>query len=245
MSRTNNVPWMRIAAEGTAIVVSILLAFSIDAWWGDRNERMRERQVLSALLVELGDNRRIVDEATSIYEQTYRDVFSILDMIEARPAEIDETVLVPLLRNVLAGQTFHLESGTYDGLIAAGELKLVRDDELRAMLAAWPSIVAEWTEEVDIQFRFVRDVMNPYVAERARLRGIGLSLEPFPGSDVLPGLSPSPTGAELGTESLESTGFENLLVLDIEALWYAIRDGKILVTTLSEVEGRIRQYLQQ
>ena len=33
------IPWLRVFAEGAVIVVSILLAFGIDAWWEGRQER--------------------------------------------------------------------------------------------------------------------------------------------------------------------------------------------------------------
>jgi hypothetical protein len=36
----NNIPWKRLSAEGLAIVVSILLAFWIDAWWDTRKDRV-------------------------------------------------------------------------------------------------------------------------------------------------------------------------------------------------------------
>ena len=30
------VPWLRVFVEGVVIVLSILLAFGIEAWWADR-----------------------------------------------------------------------------------------------------------------------------------------------------------------------------------------------------------------
>ena len=46
---TQGIAWKRIAAEGVAIVVSILLAFAIDAAWDASRERAEERQALSGL----------------------------------------------------------------------------------------------------------------------------------------------------------------------------------------------------
>jgi len=37
-----NKPLLRYAAEAAAIVASILLAFTIDAWWEERQERELE-----------------------------------------------------------------------------------------------------------------------------------------------------------------------------------------------------------
>jgi hypothetical protein len=87
--------------------------------------------------------------------------------------------------------------------------------------------------------------MNPCFAERARLRGFGLSLDPFPGSDRLPVLTDSATGAQISADMLRSPGLENLFVLQIEALWYVIRDGEILNATIAELGQQIRQYLAQ
>ncbi|MFT5452858.1 MAG: hypothetical protein ACI9N9_002356, partial [Enterobacterales bacterium] len=41
--------WPRILAEGAAIIVSILLAFSIDAWWEGREEDKRGQLYLLGL----------------------------------------------------------------------------------------------------------------------------------------------------------------------------------------------------
>ena len=32
-SRAKQIPWMRVLVEGMVIVVSILLALALDAWW--------------------------------------------------------------------------------------------------------------------------------------------------------------------------------------------------------------------
>ena len=41
MANIRQIPWRRILIEGAVIVVSILLAFSIDTWWNDRIEHQR------------------------------------------------------------------------------------------------------------------------------------------------------------------------------------------------------------
>ncbi len=36
---TRQIPWLRVFGEGLVIVVSILLAFGIEAWWAERLKR--------------------------------------------------------------------------------------------------------------------------------------------------------------------------------------------------------------
>ena len=59
MSR--QLPWLRITAEGIAIVVSILLAFGIQALWEERQERTREEALISGLLTEFHRNSQQLD----------------------------------------------------------------------------------------------------------------------------------------------------------------------------------------
>ena len=51
----------RFVAEGLVIVISILVAFWIDAWWDGRQEAEEESGVLEALLEEAERNRRQLD----------------------------------------------------------------------------------------------------------------------------------------------------------------------------------------
>ena len=43
MEVRREIPWTTLFIEGVAIVVSILLAFAIDAWWDQRKGRAEER----------------------------------------------------------------------------------------------------------------------------------------------------------------------------------------------------------
>ena len=52
MNKVGEIPWPRILAEGAAIVVSILLAVSIEAWWNARQDIEDEQVILAALVDE-------------------------------------------------------------------------------------------------------------------------------------------------------------------------------------------------
>ena len=36
---TNRIPWSRLLFEGVVVVISILVAFAIDAWWERKKPR--------------------------------------------------------------------------------------------------------------------------------------------------------------------------------------------------------------
>ena len=80
MAERRNVPWTTVAVEAIAIVVSILLAFAIDAWWTERNERENEQSALLALRSDLEASREqlaVVLRSLSIitFWPSYSNVF--------------------------------------------------------------------------------------------------------------------------------------------------------------------------
>jgi len=60
LNRLKDISWLRIFTEEAAIVVSILLAFSINAWWDDRQRSIDERVILKTLLSDLQDKRDLL-----------------------------------------------------------------------------------------------------------------------------------------------------------------------------------------
>ena len=64
MTNTSDFQWKRTAAEGVAIVVSILLAFWIDTWWEGRTEALLEVVYLLELQEDFELNKsRLEDQA--------------------------------------------------------------------------------------------------------------------------------------------------------------------------------------
>ena len=61
MANSNAISWKRISIEAGAIVISILFAFSIDAWWEARQDQVEEREILIGLEAEFIDLRSRLD----------------------------------------------------------------------------------------------------------------------------------------------------------------------------------------
>ena len=60
MTETQKISWKRLAVEAAAIVASILLAFAIDAWWENRQDRADELLILRALKAEFQENAQVL-----------------------------------------------------------------------------------------------------------------------------------------------------------------------------------------
>ena len=77
MAENNTIPWKRLSTEGLVIVVSILLAFAIDAWWEERQEQTAQLERLARVAAEIEVNSVFIErkidtlvgaiDATSVY----------------------------------------------------------------------------------------------------------------------------------------------------------------------------------
>jgi hypothetical protein len=62
MAESQIIPWKRLSVEAAAIVASILLAFAIDAWWDDYQQRKHLQTVLIDLEAAYSENVTLIDE---------------------------------------------------------------------------------------------------------------------------------------------------------------------------------------
>lgn len=145
---SRNIPWLRIGAEAVAIVVSILIAFALDAWWDVLAERKQERASLAAVREDLRSAR---DELQTVLEWNDGHAATVTALLAEDPeafagisADSAETLLIPA---VLGGLTFDPSTGALQALLAGGALDRVTDGALAAALAGWPGLMDEIEED--------------------------------------------------------------------------------------------------
>ena len=149
MDETQKIPWKRLSVEAAAIVVSILLAFAIDAWWDERRERAEEREVLESLRVEFETNR---DEAASVISFHDRVIQSVAMLMELRQ---DQILALPakeveeFLGSLGSPRTFDAVRGSVDALISSGKLGILQNRELREALTTFVNIVDDSVEDAN------------------------------------------------------------------------------------------------
>ena len=131
----NRLPWARIVLEGGVIVVSILLAFGIDAWWDRRQAAGRFQATLGSLEVAFLENVEGIDEQLEVSDEFRRhlETFFELSPDEARglPADVAHQVLTSVHRQVTAS----LNNEYLAEVVAAADLSSQPD--LEAHIARW------------------------------------------------------------------------------------------------------------
>lgn len=174
--------WPTIFVESVAIVGSILLAFWIDAWWADSQQREREAIVLQTLLDDLHKMRRQVDAQRTYNEAILAATTELLRAgARAEPglaaADVDR-----LLRDVVWYNPANLwESATMDLLVSAGDLADLSDAELVGMLSKLHYRLERAQGRYRLDEAFYRDKLIPFLGVNANLPQILAGIDHAPG----------------------------------------------------------------
>ncbi len=193
MANTNNIQWKRISAEGAAIVVSILLAFSIEAWWDNYQDRSEEQGILLGLKSEFEQNLAFIETELSYRNAVIESILKIFDASVAQTS-IEPEVLDELIGDVTWWQNIKYSRGAIDGLLQSGGLSLIENEELRRVLASMPSRYDSTTRS-ELNDRYTTlNVITPFLNTHASLSQIANTMakgRPGTGQGATPPVYPA------------------------------------------------------
>lgn len=174
MNNTQSIPWRRISVEAAAIVVSILLAFSIDAWWQDRSDQIRLKEYLSQVRADTLDNQRRLTEALQLEKGQQGVVQEILVALRSPvPMTLDSarkwTQLEP---GFIWYSDPRLLDGAISALVATGDINLVNDPRVKTSLINYLGQLKADLNEID------RGVNQFLIHESELLRAFELARTP-------------------------------------------------------------------
>lgn len=218
------IAWKRITAEGIAIVVSILLAFAIDAAWDESRERAQERRALVGLQEEFRDNLRLLEANLEGHRSTLRATTALLALSDGAPPPSLDSIAHLLRRVFIDAFSYNPSVGVLEGLIASGDLGLVSDRELRNLLASWPGQLEENAEDEAWVFKDVQETYTPFLNRAVSARAIW-----SPGGDEHPDY----------TNIFGDEEFEELVAMRAYGAEILIDENEALKTLLDRIMTRL------
>lgn len=128
--------WSRLVAEGAVIVLSILLAFAIDAWWSLEGERTREEAAIAGIAQDFTRHRALLALHRDRLETRLGAAEALIGRI-GPDADGGDAAVDSIMGLVGISSPVQFEGGTLETLAGTDGLALLRDEELRTALSAW------------------------------------------------------------------------------------------------------------
>ncbi len=126
MTADQRIPWKRLSVEGAAIVVSILLAFAIDAWYAGIHERSQEIAWVSGIRDDLVADQRQLDELLNGNASNMEVIRELISSIDNPSYDVENTVeYLRKLKQATITYFFRPTTTTYTELTGGGGLSTI------------------------------------------------------------------------------------------------------------------------
>ena len=215
MDQIRQLPWLRITAEGTAIVISILLAFSIEAWWQARGEMDQEREHLQALLDDFKATKDEIQDWRQFHLAVEKSTKALLDAALSEDASHSQAALRQLLSDLTwFDSESHFATGALNSIVNGGDLPKIQNQALRRIIADWPTRIvnAETIQRQD--YEFFTQVLTPFLRANTHLPLLAADNAARPGdpNTVFPKVVVVSADEAQLENILRVEGFENILM---------------------------------
>jgi hypothetical protein len=150
----------RLAVEGAVIVVSVLVAFAVDAWWDGYQQRRSVEGYVASIVGELDAISARIDRSVRLAAVAEGAARSWLSDAE----NVTPDSLNALLGGMVMWATADLTVPSIRTLLNSGQISLIEDHELRSWLEAFPTEVQDFEEEETGSISFLDAAFVPYLA---------------------------------------------------------------------------------
>lgn len=142
---SNQIPWQRLWVEGFVIVVSILLAFGIDAWWQNVGEQAAEAAAIAGIHQDFVAHSAVIDEALGYARAREDAAAQLFEAMRPQGGGTDPDV-AQLIDEVWSYNDVRFQGGTLESLFSGPGLTSLSDPELRQLLSAWRQEVSDFDQ---------------------------------------------------------------------------------------------------
>jgi hypothetical protein len=217
--------------EGVLIVVSILVAFALDAAWSEYQDDKVEREMVMELYDELVESETRIQNSINEIELQMKSGREFLEMVgENVPPDYREKSEV-LFFDILTGNTLEVPMSVNNSILSTGQLRLIENEDLRRRISSWPALVEDVLENHEWHRKNTDEQFIPMLAGRLDIRSIfsGFSDLNLPGSPLA-----------LSTQSIFTDAhLEGMLVWRFSRQNATLRESVILLEASREMRAII------
>lgn len=130
--------WRAALREFAIIVAGVLCALAAQSWWQASEERRREQDYLRQLFEDTRENERRLDAAVTLDSVAGASLGRLAGaLFGSAPLPAPDTLEARFRGEAFSSSDFQPLTGSYGALLMSGDLRLIRNDSLRALLVSY------------------------------------------------------------------------------------------------------------
>jgi len=139
-NKLSGLPWLRIGAESGAIVLSILLAFALEAWWDNNRNQAEEGEIIERFIVDIQADSVLFAGFAEIVVEKEESLNLVADVLGRPSAPLSDSIrfVVAVIKGSNFGWNQGLyNAGTFEDVINSGKLSRIQSSEIRVTIAQY------------------------------------------------------------------------------------------------------------
>ena len=133
----------RLVAEFGVIVLGVLVALILEAWWSGSEDRAFERQLRTDMVAEFQENLAILDADLEENARASQVLNRFTDLSDEALAVMPDTAFSIWTDGSFTWAGFDAAMGNARAIVSSGNLGAISDRELRLRLARWSGLMEE------------------------------------------------------------------------------------------------------
>jgi len=159
-----SVRWLML--EGMAIVVSILLAFWLNAWWDNHQKRGEERLLLESISSELEAIRHAASRDLSSAKAIRKNVSRLIEISYGAELADGEDIFQVLGDSLWRNSPVTYSAPVLSAAVAGGNISILSNAELRLRLISWETRLKDTQYVVEHDSHNLSERQIPAFAQR-------------------------------------------------------------------------------
>ncbi len=133
--------------EVIVVVVGILIAFSLDAWWDRSSTNASLKQQADLVLDELLATEHQLQSAIEIHERLLAASQTIVDLLDREPQSGEVLVADTMLADLLVQNTVDIGSPSMESFLDSGGSRLIEDGDAVRLARSWPTQIDDTLDD--------------------------------------------------------------------------------------------------
>ena len=174
-----------LLAESVVVILSILIAFALDAAWDNRELGRELDQDLVSVAAEVQTNIETAGFHIALANRIVDSSADLLEALRAAPDGEDVAVVDTLVWWQTMTPTYEPSLGAIDAVAASGRMSAIEDRELSRRLASLRSVIEDAVEEEYEAQTYFEAIQAPQVFRRVDLSDLSYLTDQFVGSAMV------------------------------------------------------------
>ncbi len=148
------------------VVIGILIALSINNWNESRKDRISEQVILKQLKSEFNSNLKQLDEKIGIRDYMMNSAIQLLATIDNPSTRSIDSIEMHLAKTI----PYTTFDPILNDLATSGNLRLIKNDSLKALLSVWTSEIVQVTEGEQTWAKYRNEIYIPFLIKNYQVR---------------------------------------------------------------------------